>query len=90
MGQVFGSTDGLDPSGKPLGQNATADQLGLSGGQLFARKALAGGLSGVARGMNTPNIQSRGYSPQIQAPSQPMVDPSYFGVGKPKNPFFGG
>lgn len=90
MGQVFGSTDGLGPQGNKLGKNASANDLGISGGQLFARKALAGGLYGLGQGMNTPNMAKQSISPPINVPQAPQVDPSMFGMGRPKNPFYGG
>lgn len=76
IGKVFGSTDGLDANGNPLPNNATPDQLGISGGQMFARKALAGGLKGLGQGLqqqsqNANSRQRMGYVPQ-------------------SNPFYGG
>lgn len=91
MGQAFGSTDGMDPSGNPLGQGATPDQLGISGPQAFARKALQGGLGGLGKGLQQqPGMMPKGGAPQINVPQAPTVDPSMFtGLQKPKNPFFG-
>jgi len=88
MGQVFGH---VDPNATMPGPNNTtvADpSKGLSGGQMFARKALAGGLGGLGKGLGQMNNTAGSYSPQIQAPPQPQVDPGYFGV-RPKNPYFG-
>lgn len=88
MGQTFGSTDGLDPQGNKLGQGASADQLGLTGGQLFARKAMQGGLQGISQGAGSmqPPKPASPMGP-IQPPQQPMVGPSYFGQNK--NNFYG-
>lgn len=89
MGSTFGSTDGLDPQGNKLGQNASADQLGLTGGQLFARKAVQGGLQGLGKGLGGMQMQRpQGGMAPIQAPQQQIVDPSYFG-GQKKNNFYG-
>lgn len=87
--KMFGSTDGLDPAGKALGANATPDQLGITGGQLFARKALQGGLMGLGKGLPQQNMQAPAMSSPIQPAQAPMVDPAYFGMGRPKNPFYG-
>ena len=90
MGNVFGSTNGLDASGNPLPKNASADQLGIGSGQLFARKALSGGLKGLSTGLGNMQMRQPSYSPPIQPPQQQMVDPAMFGMGRPKNPYFGG
>lgn len=87
--KMFGSTDGLDPSGKALGSNATPDQLGITGGQSFARKALQGSLQGIGKGFQQQGGAPQAMAAPIQPPQAPMVDPSYFGVGRPKNPFYG-
>ena len=89
MGQVFGK---IDPTAtiQQAGQTVADPNKGLSAGNLFARKALAGSLGGLGKGLGQMNGPQGNYSPPIQTPQAPMVDPSYFGVGKPKNPFFGG
>jgi len=84
MGQAFGSTDGLDPSGKALGQNATPDQLGISGGQAFARKALQGSLAGLGKGLQQPQGPQQA-APPINVPQAPLVDPRMFTGGGASN-----
>lgn len=90
-GSVFGSTDGLDSGGNKLGQNASADQLGLTKGQMFARKAIGNSLTGIAKGAPSMGAQipNPGASAPINVPQAPQVDPTMFGMGRPKNPFYG-
>lgn len=90
MGQLSGAMQGA------FGQQTDAEKAqgpnqGLSGGQQFARQALQGGIGGLGKGLQQqqPGNMQRPAMPPIQAPQQPLVDPSMFGMGKPKNPFFG-
>lgn len=75
MGQTFGQ---LDPNatndvmggktvatGTPGAQTMADPNKGLSGGQMFARKALSGGLSGMSQGLTQPGMQGR-----MQGPNQ--------------------
>lgn len=104
VGDVFGHsnpkslpyTAGGAPTAVPGVVGATGPLPGASGGgtgltgrQQFARKALQGGLQGLGQGLQQPRMQG-GMAPPINVPQAPAVDPSFFGVGKPKNPFFGG
>ena len=75
MGQAMGNVFG--------GQNPST-------GQSIAQSALKGGLGGLAKGLQQQPGGPQSMFAPIQAPQAPMVDPSMFGVQKPKNPFFGG
>jgi len=77
MGQAMGSV-----FGQP-GQDPTM-------GQTIAKSALQGGLGGLNKGLQQPGGVPKSMAAPIQVPQAPMVDPSMFGMGKPKNPFFGG
>jgi len=101
MGQALGK---LDPSatndmlggqavatGTPGAKTVADPNQGLTQGQMFARKALSNSLSGLGQGLQQQgNAQSQGFQPPINTPQAPMVDPRYFGVQGPKNPFYGG
>ena len=87
MGQAMGSVFGQQTDA----EKAQGPNSGLSGGQQFARGALTGGLGGLAnglKGMGQPAMP-RNVGAQINVPQAPMVDPAMFGMGKPKNPFYG-
>ena len=90
MGQVFGHIDPTKAGGQPVtAGTATTANTGLSSGQLRARQTLSAGLGGLGKGLQQMNGPMSSYSPPIQTPQQPMVDPSFFGVGRPRNPYFG-
>ena len=72
-------------------EKAQGPGTGLSGGQIFARQAIAGGLSGLGKGLQgmqqQPGSMPKQAMPPIQAPQQPLVDPAMF--GRKNNSFFG-
>lgn len=97
MGQVFGKADpnatntmqggNVVATDTPGGQVMADPNQGLSGGQMFARKALAGSLSGLGQGLqqqNNPNPQFN-FS-QFRTP-KPTKQPLQTGVNGNSNPF---
>lgn len=83
MGDVFGK---MAPPQGGGAANTAADVAannggsGLTGGQLFARKALAGGLGGLGKGLGQPQPVRQGMAPPINVPQAPLVDPAMFGA----------
>lgn len=99
MGKALGTIDpnatiGIPGSGGAPGTEVADPNMGLTGGQMFGRRALQAGLRGLGSGLQQQGNQQGGYGgyrggmPVNFNFQQPQVDPSYFGMGRQRRSFF--